>query len=148
MSRTFSLQPVLSYRERIAEALEMELGRLRATAQEIKAAIAALQRDEQASFDELARRQTGMLDLMAIEQLRGHLQNVQKQIEAQKTRLAEMEKQIEAKREEVTAAQQDKETLEKLKEREESAWQAEVLRREAAERDDIYIAQAYRRSQE
>lgn len=148
MARTFSLQPVLSYRERIAEALEMELGRLRATAQEIKAAIAALQRDEQESFDELARRQTGMLDLMAIEQLRGHLQNVQKQIEAHKARLAEMQKQIEAKREEVTAAQQDKETLEKLKEREENAWQAEVLRREAAERDDIYIAQAYRRSQE
>lgn len=148
MARTFSLQPVLSYRERIAEALEMELGRLLATAQEIKAVITALQRDEQESFDELARRQTGMLDLMAIEQLRGHLQNVQKQIEAQKARLAEMQNQIEAKRQEVTTAQQDKETLEKLKEREENAWQAEVLRRETAERDDIYIAQAYRRSQE
>ncbi len=148
MARTFSLQSVLSYRERIVETLEMELGRLLATERKIMAAIAALNRDEKETLAELARRQTGVLDLTAIDQLRGHLQNLHQQIEAQQKRLAEMQKQIEAKREEITTAQQEKETLDKLKEREEEAWQAELLRRETAERDDIYIAQAYRRSQE
>ena len=124
------------------------MGRLLAAEQEIKAALAARQQNERDSLAELAERQTGVLDLTAIDQLRTHLQNLRNQIEAQNARLADMRKQIEAKREEVTAAQQDKETLEKLKEREESAWQAEVLRREAAERDDIYVAQAYRRNQE
>jgi len=48
----------------------------------------------------------------------------------------------------VVLAQQAKETLEKLKARERERWLAEEARREAAERDDIYIAQAYQKSQQ
>ncbi|MBM4423062.1 MAG: hypothetical protein FJ030_06665 [Chloroflexi bacterium] len=148
MPKQFSLQPVLNYRHRIVESLEIALAQLLAAEQMLKVAIQKLHLAEQDLFGTLAQRQIGILDMMTINQLRAQIRGVQLQITALSRQLNDLQPQITAKRQEVVLAQQAKETLEKLKARERERWLAEEARREAAERDDIYIAQAYQKSQQ
>lgn len=144
MPRTFSLQPILSYRERVVDALMLALARLRRAEQETQAALASLRQSEQALFGELARRQVGMLDLTAIGGLRFQLRGVRDQIDSQDARLGELQAQIAARRSEITAAQQARKMLEKLRARERERWQMEEAHREAGERDDLYTARAHK----
>jgi flagellar export protein FliJ len=148
MAKSFSLQSVLSIRERAVELLEMQLAGLLAEERELKMRVEQLQRIEHGMFVDLARQQLGVLDLPFIEQVRWQLLNLQKQIRDHTRRLLDVEAQIEAKRKEIIRAEQAKETLEKLKEHEMEAWAAEIARREAVERDDQYIARAYHMNRE
>ncbi len=148
MAKKFSLQSVLSYRERAVELLEMQLAGLLTAERDLTTLVEQLQRTEQGLFVELARRQIGVLDLAAIEQARWQLLSLQRQIRDHRLRLAEVRAQIEAKHAEMVTAEQARETIEKLKEREMEAWAAEIARREAVERDDQYIARAYHLNRE
>ncbi len=148
MARKFSLQSVLSYRERTVELLEMQLAGLLAAERDLTILVAQLQATEQELFIDLARQQIGVLDLAAIEQARSQLLHLQRKIRVHRLRLAEVGAQIEARRAELVVAQQARETIEKLKEQEMEAWAAEIARREAVERDDQYIARAFHLNRE
>lgn len=148
MAKTFSLHAVLSLRQREVEILQMQLAGLLAAEQELTFSLRQVEHAERGLFVELARRQIGVLDLDAIDQVRWQLYSVQGQMRDYSQRIAEVRSQIEAKRCEILAAEQAKESLEKLKEREMTAWRAEAKRREEAERDDQYIARAYQMNRE
>ena len=148
MAKKFSLQSVLSYRERAVELLELQLAGLLTEERNLNSLREQLQQTEHGVFADLARRQTGLLNLPSIDQVRWELLDLQRQIRDCLQRLADVEAQIEAKRAEMVAAEQAKETIEKLKEREMEAWAKEIARREAVERDDQYIARAYHLNRE
>lgn len=144
MSHSFSLQSILSYRKRVADTLELALGRLLTDEHAASQYLVTLGANEQALHTALARQQRGVLDLVAIEHMRGQLRGVQAEMKVVTRRLAELREQVVEKREELVTARRAKETLEKLKEREKQHWLAEENRRESADRDDLYIARAHR----
>jgi flagellar export protein FliJ len=142
----FSLQSVLDYYHSRVETLEVELGRLRLAHQQAQAYLEALKANQVELFANLRQKQVGTLDLAEIANLRLNLKMVEARIEQQIAMLAALAQKIEAQRQLVVVARQDEETLNILKEKEEARFHAEELKQENRLRDDIYIAQAHRRS--
>lgn len=143
----FALQSVLDYRHSVMEAFEIELGRLHAMRLEAQAVLEALLANQQQLYVDLRDRQNaGALDLPLIAQARVNLKAVEKRIAEQMQVIAQLDQQIEAKRQQLIKARQDEETLIKLKEKEQERLTEAEARVEDRQRDDIYIAQAYRHS--
>lgn len=141
----FALQAVLDYRHSLVEALEIELGRLHAARQEAQRVLDDLLANQQQLYADLHHRQiAGPLDLSLIAQARISLKALEKRIADQIQYLAQLDQQIEAKRLQLVKAKQDEETLAKLKEKELERWAEEEARQEDRQRDDLYIARAYR----
>ena len=141
----FALQAVLDYRHSLVEAFEIELGRLHTMRQEAQRVLEALLANQQQLYDDLRERQnTGALDLPLIAQARVSLKALEKRIAEQIQYLAQLDQQIEAKRQQLVKAKQDEETLAKLKEKEMERLAEEEARQEDRQRDDLYIARAYR----
>lgn len=147
MITAFRLQTVLDYRAHIVEKLEMALAALRAAERDAQTRLATLGAAQREVLEKMRAQQTGLLDLLSIEQLHRNWQFLKSQTEQQAERLAELREAVHTKREELLNAIQERDALLKLKERHAAAWQAEVGRRETTERDDQYIARAYHKGQ-
>jgi flagellar export protein FliJ len=148
MPPKFTLQPVLDYRHRRVEALEIELGRLLREKKRAEEKLQSLFNRQYELLEEIRAVQEGELDMPRIRQLYNGLTNLQKMIDQQKLVLAEIMQQVEEQRKKVVKARQDEETLEILKEKEEERLMQEEKRKENALRDDIYIAQAFHKSRD
>lgn len=146
MPPKFSLQPVLNFRHSRVEALEIELGRLQSARGRELARLRAMEDARARLLHELREQQAGRLDLVSIGQSRLGLKVVEGQMTQQVTLLDDLARQIEARRLELVAAKVDEETLELLKAKELERHRAEQARQEDRLRDDIYIAQAFRRA--
>ncbi|MBN1267445.1 MAG: flagellar export protein FliJ [Anaerolineales bacterium] len=147
MPPKFSLQPVLDYRHRRVEAMEIELGRMMREKNRAEEKLRSFFTRQHEVLEEIRIVQEGDLDIQRIRQLYNGLRNLQKMIDNQKIILTEMMQRIEEKRKKIVNARQDEETLEILKDKEEERILVEENRKENALRDDIYIAQAYHKSQ-
>lgn len=148
MPPAFSLQPVLNYREHRVEMLQLELARLFAVEADLRMQLDEKRQFEQSILSSLAHAVLGLLDLTTIGQLHVQLRSTQNQIVQLEKHLAEVAVQTEFKRAEVVKAEQSKETLAKIKSNGDMRWQDEMVRREASDRDDQYIARAYRMARE
>jgi flagellar export protein FliJ len=146
MSPKFSLQPVLDYRHSRVEVLEVELGRLNDAQKRSQTILEALQSSRSKLFDQLANCQQGELDLTKISQLRSNLSIVSDRITQQQLQVKELERQVREKRAEVIQARQDEEVLATLKEKEAEEYHSQQVQQENRMQDDVYIAQAFRRS--
>jgi flagellar export protein FliJ len=142
----FTLQPVLDYRHNRVELLEVELGQLLTAHQRGQASLAALKANQSALFEELHANQVGEVNLVKVGQLRANLNRLRAQILKQQADLKALEQQIQSKRSEMVSARQDEEVLAILKDKEKDRYQTEQAQQEMRLQDDIYIAQAYRRS--
>lgn len=147
MPLKFALQSVLDYHHNRVELLEMELGRLRHEAREVQLQIDVCRERRQRLFDQLRQPPNQALDLDRVLRLRQDIQHVERRLRQYEHTHAHLTQQIAAQLEKVVAARQDEATLKKLKDRELEAQLSELARREAAQRDDIYIAQAFRKTQ-
>ena len=134
MSLTFTLQPVLNYRQRIVESLEMALARLLRAEQDTLKDIAMLREVEHDLFADLAARQQGLIDLTVVFQLRAQLKTVGARLAVHTRTLNEVRQQIANVRTEIVNAQQEKETLENLKAKDElnGNWQKRRAKRASA----------------
>lgn len=146
MSPRFTLQSVLDYHHNRVELLEMELGRLRHEAHEVQLQIDYCRGRRQGLFDEARQQQNNFMDMDAVLRMRQHIQQVERKLAQHEHAHADLTQQIAAQLEKVVAARQDEATLKKLKDKELEAYLAELARREDAQRDDIYISQAYRKT--
>jgi flagellar export protein FliJ len=146
MAPKFSLQPVLDYRHSRVEILEVELGRLVNSQQRSQTFLEALQSTRSRIYDQLTARQQGELDLMMISQLRSNLTAVNDRIAQQQLQLKELERQVQEKRQDVILARQDEEALNTLKKKEDEQRKINQDQQENRQQDDVYIAQAFRRS--
>jgi flagellar export protein FliJ len=139
----FSLQSVLDYRTTIVETLEIELGVLLRDRSQLKETLYLLERKEQHLWQELIQEQIGDLDLIRIDQLQSHLEDLEEHKHQLLARLKTVAAAIHAKREELVAAKQDEEVLEIIKDKEIERFYQQVKKHEQKVQDDIYIAQAY-----
>lgn len=122
----------------------MSLARLLTRERELLNEIDLLNTLQKDLFNELAHRQQGLIDLTVVSHLRIQIKTVDDQLARYMKTLDEVRQQIANVRVEIVKAQQAKETLEKLKAKEEAKWQLAQIARETRERDDVYIARAHR----
>jgi flagellar export protein FliJ len=148
MAPKFSLQSVLDFRHSRVEALELEYSKLLEAKQQGLGMLEQCQQSLTQLYSRLQDEQNGDLDLFTIDHLRSDAISVKAQLDQINQALAILEERIEEKRKEIIAARQAEETLNTLKEKEVSRWQVEQSRAENRQQDNVYIAQAFRRSNE
>lgn len=134
----FHLQPVLNFKASQVDTLEVEFAQLKGALQNEVEALLALKAAERQEIAALRQaQQKGRLDAEGIRQHQAYLQTLHEQIARQEARVAEAERRLEAKREALVRMMQDRQALEKLRERHESREARAALRREAREVDEI-----------
>lgn len=145
MPPEFPLQVVLDYRDRLVDALEIEMSCLLNARQRAQDLLYALKGELASLFNELRCSQTGDLDLVKIGQLRANIEYVDDYIARQEGEIARLDQQIEAKRQELIKARQDEEMLEILKEKAIEAYEEDQKIKESRAQDDIYITSHYQK---
>ena len=140
----FALQPVLSYKGNMVDLLERQLAQLLAESERLRALLRALRTQRSETHILLQHEQRGTLHLDRIRQHRVYLDWLQDRIDEEQRRLAELEGRIAAKREELIAMMQDKEMLERLREKEEDRFLARLESQEADFHDEIALTQFVR----
>lgn len=146
MPPEFPLQVVLEYRDRLVDALEIEMSCLLRARQLAQDLLDALNEKLASLFNELRSSQTGDLDLVKIGQIRANIDYIDEYISRQEEEITKFDQQIEAKREELIKARQDEEMLEVLKEKATEAYEEDQKIKESRAQDDIYITSHYQKS--
>jgi flagellar export protein FliJ len=146
MPPKFSLQPVLDFRNNRMDVLEIELGRLLQSQQRGQIFLDALKDSRGRILGQLGSQQQGDIDLFMVSRLQSSLETVHERIVEHEIRLQELAGQVKEKRQEVVLAKQDHEVLVILKDKEIDKYRLEQNHRENRSQDDIYISQAFRRS--
>ena len=146
MPPKFSLQALLDYRANIVEALEVMLGRLLQEEHQIKELMNALELRRDALMVELSEKMVGELELVTLNQIRSEITMTAKRMATLNEKLEELAGKIAEKRQQITAAKQDEEVLNTLKDKMLEEFQLEVDRQENLMMEDINIARAYQQS--
>lgn len=149
MKFKFSLQTVLDVRHSQVEALEIQLGQLNRTRQELSQLLESLQNVLvellNGLYDEKQREE---MDLFFISHLCQNIQDTEKLIMRIQEDLKVLDQKIEEKRHELIVAKQNEEVMEILKEKEHLRLLEAVEGAEKKEVDDLYISRAFRMNQE
>jgi flagellar export protein FliJ len=139
-ARKFRLQSVLDYREQLVEQGQQELAVLeRANAAQRAVVEGIVVRLAQLSERIRAEQQAGSLDCEGIRRQLGYLAQVEVQAEQERRRLVEMLAQTDKKRQELTQLLQDKQSLDKLKERYAAEELQETNHRESQTLDELSV---------
>ena len=148
MGPKFSLQAVLDFRHSRVESLEMELAKLQETYRQGLEMQTQFQQTLAQVYIHLQEEQSGDLDLFKIDHLRQDAHSTKERLDQIKQALLTLAERVENKRLEIVTARQAEESLKILKEKENVRWQAEQVLVESRQQDNVYIAQAFRRSNE
>ena len=146
MAPKFGLQSVLDFRHSRVEALELDFSKLHEAFQQGMRMQVECHQNLDGIYIRLQQEQNGDMDLFAIQHLRQDALAFKKQLDQIGEALAMLEGRIEEKRKEIVAARQAEETLNTLKNKESERWHAEQVVIEGKQQDNVYIAQAFRRS--
>jgi flagellar FliJ protein len=133
----FRLQTVLRYAEREEQRLKIELARLQEKREEERSRLNSLIEARAQTRREMISKPGGAVDLDKIEALRRHFEDLSEQINAQRTLLTQIEGQVADKTLELIEAMKKRQTLEKLREREEREHYITLSRLEAKVLDDL-----------
>lgn len=137
MAKKFKLQSVLNYRTTLEEQAQQALALSRQHHQELIAAIAAQQQELNDQDQALKQRQEQGLTIAEIniyESRINHCQNRSAQLHRQ---LVKLEQKIAKQREALLKAAQDRQVMDKLKERQEAELRREQERKERIQLDEI-----------
>lgn len=145
MPPKFPLQPVLDFRKVLVDRLEVELAHLLSAGHRLRNRITTNQAAQQAVLAELRTLQSGLLNLEQIQRQQTGWQILHDELQRLAAEMRTLQNAVHEKRAELVAAAQRRDVVAKLGERHAGHWQAELLRHETAERDDIYIARAFNR---
>jgi len=140
----FPLQPVLAYKEDMVDLLERQLAQLLGERRRLQAVLSALRAQRSQMHVQLQREQRGTLRLERIQQYRLYLDLLRERIDDEQRRLAELEARIDAKRDELLAMMQDKEMLERLREKAEARFLTHLENQEADLNDELALVQFVR----
>jgi flagellar export protein FliJ len=130
------------------EILEVELGTLLHTRNEIMDMLMFLMKEQERMLEELRDLQNGELDLHTISLIRYNIHQLQENIEKQQKALKMLEQAIETKQLEIVQSRQDEAVFDKLKEKELIRFQIRMEQQDKLLMDDIYISKARRQAVE
>jgi flagellar export protein FliJ len=143
----FRLQPVLSYKSQMKDALEMEFARLKLAHQREQELLVALQQTAERELDTLCERQVGLIDCQDIQLRQDYLEALHDNVVQQSGRVEDAEQRADDKRGELVETMQDQKALEKLRDHHQARVLKEMDRREARAVDDI-VTSRYGRENE
>lgn len=113
----FPLEGVLNFKKHREEQILQELARLELREREAEVILAGLKGTYERTQQELRQLQRDEIDLPEVQLTRAFLAGVQKRIQSQTELLAEIRAEVADCRERVIAASQERQTLEKLREK-------------------------------
>ncbi len=146
MRKRFRLESVLSYRESLVEAREMELAEAVKMQAHAEAILRALQERRVRTLREIREmRSDARLDQMGLLTAESYLARLEADLEQQAAVVRELAQRTKACREALTEALQEKKKIERLKEREEQRLAQEEARAEQVFVDDLNITRHNRR---
>ena len=144
----FQLQSVLDYREQIVDLRQGELAELENRLQAERQVLATLrQRIADLAACISQEQQAGGLNCDDLNYKTAYMEQLEAREEAQIERVRECRLVREAKRQELMQAAQDKQVLEKLKERHLEQQRAEELHREGQALDEINVVRFHRNAE-
>lgn len=134
----FRLQPVLSYKERLTDAAQLELARAqeRRLAAERKLAEALVRREAQAEALRALLEPGEALDLSTVEQGQRHLELLDQRVATCRDELVTCRREEAEQRERAVAALREQKSLERLREYQAGRERAEAERGEAKLHDE------------
>jgi flagellar FliJ protein len=142
MTQKFSLQRVLDFKEQVEDLLQIEVAAIEGRRIELQHAIETMQASWKTTSLQLAR---GEIDPPMIGTITDYLVAIQYRIEEGVRCLTEIEAELEGKRRELTAAYQEREMLQRLKERHATAARKAEQRRDNRTMEEVATQQYLRR---
>jgi len=137
--KPFSLDTVLSYRQRLEDIAKNNLAKARQAEQAIQAQLTE-QRDSYAvltaHIERVQQEGIGITELIHHED---HLTYIKDKISSLEKNLTKKRDQVARTRQELLGKSRDRQVMEKLKERQNSAWRQHLNKKEAAILDEIAI---------
>jgi flagellar FliJ protein len=147
--RRFRLESVLQYRAQLVEMRQQELAVLQSRLEDELARLARLhQQTESLAAQIRARQNKGALDCEGLRSSLGAFGRAAQRVVEQMASVAQIEQQTAAKRLELSGAMQDKQVLEKLKERQLAEEQQATIRQEAEVLNEMAVLRFHRAKQE
>jgi flagellar FliJ protein len=142
----FQLEGVLRHRRDVEHHRQRDLAMVQAQMVPLEAQLAALDAQVRTSnADVRQNRLTGRIDLNFLAAHRRHLVATQRQAMEIAEKMALVQRKIDRARQALIDAARDRAVLEKLRERQQAAWQAEVDRKELAALDEVTMQMTYRK---
>lgn len=146
VTREFSLQPVLTYKERLEDLCQMALAEIEAAVAREHRALELLFEMQRLGYQELeGHHRSGQMDIGAISVSFGDLQALENQIERQLATLTHLTSKAQQKRAELLEISKEKKALEKLKEKHTRHIAKAMAREENKAIDEIATSQFHRR---
>ena len=137
--KPFTLETVLSYRQRLEDIAKNNLAKARQAEESAQAQLADQQRNYEklvALIDRVQREGIGISELIHHED---HLTYVKNRIVAIEKDLKKKREHVSRTRQELLRKSRERQVMEKLKERQNSAWKQYLNKKEAAILDEIAI---------
>jgi len=133
----FKLDPVLRQREMVEDQRQRELAQLMRHQMIMMDQLRNLQQAISGSKRDLSQSLVGKVDLEAVSGFARFSGQTTQRAQGMVRKLAELEQQVQAARQRLIEASQERQALEKLKERQYEQWKREHDRREAAMMDEL-----------
>src|SRR5437016_13649571 len=144
----FQLEGVLRHRMNVEHYRQRDLALAQAQMAPLEAQLAALDAQMQTSnADVRENRLTGRIDLNFLTAHRRYLGATQRRAMEIAEKMAAVQRKIDKARQALIDAARDRAVLEKLREKQETAWQIEIDRKEAAALEEVTTQMTYRRKQ-
>ena len=147
MSRfVFQLEGVLRHRMNVEHHRQRDLALVQAEMVPLQTQLAALEAQVQTSNDDLRQnRLTGRIDPNFLAAHRRYLGATQRRAMEIVEKMAAVQRKVDKARQALIEAARDRAVLEKLREKQQSAWQDELNRKELSALDEITMQMTYRK---
>lgn len=146
LPRPFTLQPVLTLKERYEDQLQVDLAERQSDEEQQRRALADLEEQEHQSLAAMGALTSGQLDLTAIQATQAYLVEVVRQVGDQIVTTARAALVTEGARSALTTAMQERQALEKLRKDQQQELQRYLRQLEANQADETALSRYYRQS--
>ncbi len=134
----FSLDGVLRHRRHLEQEAQRDLANLQGQMVELQSAMAELEKSVKAGMNDLREnRLLGELNIAFLTGHRRYMLVVQRQAMTLGQKMTLLQRQIEEAQKQLVAAAQQRQIMEKLRDRQKHRWMAEQDRKQLAELDDV-----------
>lgn len=134
----FSLDSVLRHRKHLEQEAQRDLAKLQGQMVELQSAMAELEKSVKAGMNDLREnRLLGELNVAFLTGHRRYMLVVQRQAMTLGQKMTLLQRQIEEAQKQLVAAAQQRQIMEKLRDRQKQRWAAEQNRKQLAELDDV-----------
>lgn len=137
MAFRFRLQSILDYRRSLADQARMRMATAKLELRAAEEQLAQLNESHTTAFDAYSAEIDASLDVASVDNLGIHLQGIESMIADQSREVNHLQQEYAAARQELLQLELGARSIEKLRERQEGDWAAEIKRHEQTEMSEL-----------